>query len=131
MKLKDINSTLVLFESPHRIIDSVSDMVDVFGESRQASFCRELTKQYETIIRGPLIDLKQAIESNPNHSRGEIVMVISGVEKDFSMHDAIDYRELVAGMLEFMPTKAVSALLARHSGLKRKYFYEMALKQKS
>ena len=131
MKLKNTSATLILFESPHRIVDSITDMACIFGESRSASFCRELTKQYETIIRGTLGELKGLIENDPNHRRGEIVMVISAADDELMAHQAIDYQTLVAGMLDYMPTKTVSVLLAKHSGLSRKYFYDMALKFKS
>ena len=130
-KLKDICHTLIIFESPHRIVDSLKDMVAIFGQSRQASFCRELTKQHETIIRAPLIELSQAVEANPNHRRGEIVMVISGADNELQIQDGIEYQGLVAGMLEYMSTKSVASLLAKHSGLSRRFFYDMALKTKS
>ncbi len=131
MKLKHITNTLIIFESPHRIVDSVNDMISILGQERQASFCRELTKQHETIIRGRLAELKVTIESNPNHSRGEIVLVISGADNEREAVQNADYQELVAGMLEYMPTKSVATLLAKHTGLSRRFFYDMALKSKS
>ena len=131
MSLKDETHTQVFFESPHRIAAAMDDLVAVFGESRQACICRELTKQFETIIRGSLLTLRQAIQTNPNHRRGEIVMVISGADNTVQSRKSVDYQELLQGMLEFMPTKEVAKLLARHSGLSRNVFYEMALKYKS
>lgn len=131
MKLKDVQHTLVIFESPHRIVASLKDMALIFGKTRKASFCRELTKQHETILRGPLFELHRAVEADPNHRRGEIVLVISGADSEHQRLHSIDYHELVAGMLEYMPTKSVASLLAKHSGLSRRYFYEMALKYKS
>ena len=130
-QLKNSDSSVVLFESPHRIVDSIADMVTILGEDRQASFCRELTKKFETIIKGRLIDLKNSIDTNPDHSRGEIVIVIEGVDKADQDEDENDYSQLVSGMLEFMPTKAVASLLAKHTGRSRRYFYDMALKIRS
>ena len=131
MKLKDVTHTLVIFESPHRIVASLKDMVSIFGEARKAGFCRELTKQFETIIRGPLIELQRAVETNPDHSRGEIVLVISGADREQQRLQNTDYHELLTGMLAYMPTKSAALLLAKHSGLSRRYFYDMAIKFKS
>jgi 16S rRNA (cytidine1402-2'-O)-methyltransferase len=68
--------TLVLFEAPHRISDALADLAAVFGADRPAAVCRELTKTYEEIRRGPLEELAGwAAESAP---RGEITVVVAG-----------------------------------------------------
>ncbi|HEU4347086.1 MAG TPA: 16S rRNA (cytidine(1402)-2'-O)-methyltransferase, partial [Actinoplanes sp.] len=68
--------TLVLFEAPHRIADSLADLVATFGGDRPAAVCRELTKTYEEIRRGPLADLADwAATGEP---RGEITLVVGG-----------------------------------------------------
>ncbi|MFI5932770.1 16S rRNA (cytidine(1402)-2'-O)-methyltransferase [Actinoplanes sp. NPDC051494] len=68
--------TLVFFEAPHRITSALQDFVTVFGDRREAAVCRELTKTYEEIRRGPLGELAAwAAESGP---RGEITVVVAG-----------------------------------------------------
>ncbi len=68
--------TLVFFEAPHRITAALTDLAGVFGDGRQAAVCRELTKTYEEIRRGPLGELVTwAAESGP---RGEITVVVAG-----------------------------------------------------
>jgi 16S rRNA (cytidine1402-2'-O)-methyltransferase len=68
--------TLVFFEAPHRISDALADLAAVFGADRPAAVCRELTKTYEEIRRGPLGELAGwAAESGP---RGEITVVVAG-----------------------------------------------------
>jgi 16S rRNA (cytidine1402-2'-O)-methyltransferase len=68
--------TLVFFEAPHRIAGTLADMATVFGADRPAAVCRELTKTYEEIRRGPLAELAAwAAESGP---RGEITVVVAG-----------------------------------------------------
>jgi 16S rRNA (cytidine1402-2'-O)-methyltransferase len=68
--------TLVFFEAPHRIAGTLADMATVFGADRDAAVCRELTKTYEEIRRGPVAELAAwAVESGP---RGEITVVVAG-----------------------------------------------------
>ncbi len=71
--------TMVFFESPHRIKDSLSDAVTVFGPDRKATVSRELTKKFEETVRGSLVDLLTWAEVEP---RGELVLVIAGISQE-------------------------------------------------
>ncbi|WP_433056303.1 16S rRNA (cytidine(1402)-2'-O)-methyltransferase [Dactylosporangium sp. CS-033363] len=66
--------TLVFFESPHRVADTLADLALAFGEDRPAALCRELTKTYEEIRRGTLASLAAEAET----ARGEITLVVAG-----------------------------------------------------
>jgi len=68
--------TLVLFEAPHRVVDTLADLVATFGGQRPAALCRELTKTYEEIRRGSLADLADRAAADP--PRGEITLVVGG-----------------------------------------------------
>ncbi|MFD4835704.1 16S rRNA (cytidine(1402)-2'-O)-methyltransferase [Streptomyces uncialis] len=77
-RLRDVaeeRRTLVYFESPHRLADTLTAMVEVFGADRRAAVCRELTKTYEEIRRGPLADLAAWAAQGV---RGEITVVVEG-----------------------------------------------------
>lgn len=128
VEMKNNRHTQVIFETPHRITKVMDDLVSIFGKSRQACLCRELTKRFETIIRGSLFELQQTVNNNPNHSRGEIVLVISGADDLASQQEAVAYETLLSEMLAYMPAKTAAKLLARHTGLSRRLFYEMSLK---
>ncbi|MFE9659011.1 MULTISPECIES: 16S rRNA (cytidine(1402)-2'-O)-methyltransferase [unclassified Streptomyces] len=67
--------TLVYFESPHRLADTLAAMAEVFGAERRAAVCRELTKTYEEIKRGPLAELATWAADGV---RGEITVVVEG-----------------------------------------------------
>lgn len=67
--------TMVFFEAPHRLVESLLDLAEVFGESRHAVICRELTKTYEEVVRGTFAEL--VLWSN-REILGEITLVISG-----------------------------------------------------
>ncbi len=73
--LADEPRTMVFFEAPHRLADFLVDAVAAFGPDRPAAVCRELTKTYEEVVRGPLAELAEwAVEG----ARGEITVVIAG-----------------------------------------------------
>jgi 16S rRNA (cytidine1402-2'-O)-methyltransferase len=69
--------TMVFFEAPHRVHECLVDMVTVFGASRRAAVCRELTKTYEETIRGPLSELATWAAGDV---RGEITLVVAGAD---------------------------------------------------
>jgi 16S rRNA (cytidine1402-2'-O)-methyltransferase len=70
------NRTIVIFEAPHRILETLEVANSILGENREAVICREMTKTYEEIVRGNLAQLKKWAESK--EILGEITMVISG-----------------------------------------------------
>ncbi|MEV5979204.1 16S rRNA (cytidine(1402)-2'-O)-methyltransferase [Streptomyces sp. NPDC052114] len=77
-RLKEVaedRRTLVYFEAPHRIDDTLAAMAEAFGEERRAAVCRELTKTYEEVRRGPL---KELAEWAADGVRGEITVVVEG-----------------------------------------------------
>jgi len=74
--------TVVCFESSHRIRESLADVEEVFGEDRPVAVCREMTKQFETVIRGSVSQVRQEVERNADQRRGEFVLVLAGSEKD-------------------------------------------------
>jgi len=73
--LRSETRTIVLYESPHRIIKTVNELYNLFGD-RQAVIARELTKKFEEIIRGPLSSILKEISSKP--TRGEYVLLVEG-----------------------------------------------------
>jgi len=77
-RLRSEPRTVVFFESSHRVADSLADLATVFGRDRQAAICRELTKQFETVLRGSLGNLSERIASDPDQRRGEFVLVVAG-----------------------------------------------------
>ena len=72
--------TIVFYETPHRIADSMDDLLDAFGPNRPMALCRELTKDYEQIRRGPIDEIHQSVSDDP--PRGEIVLVIGGASNE-------------------------------------------------
>ncbi len=75
-KLAAEERTIVLYESPHRLVKALTQFIEFFGEDRKASVSRELTKIYEETINGSLAEIKKYFEKNT--VKGEIVIVIEG-----------------------------------------------------
>lgn len=73
--------TMVFFESSHRIRESLADMQEVFGEDRPVAVCREMTKQFETVIRGSVSQVRHEVDRNADQRKGEFVLVLAGSEK--------------------------------------------------
>ena len=77
--LKEETRTIIFYESTHRLLKTLNQFADFFGEERLVSVSRELTKMHEETIRGTI---KQVIEYyNNNVTKGEIVIVLNGAEK--------------------------------------------------
>jgi len=75
-KLATEERTIILYESPHRLLKTLEQLKEFFGEDRQASVSRELTKMFEETVNGTMVDLIAHFQSKP--VKGEIVMVIAG-----------------------------------------------------
>jgi 16S rRNA (cytidine1402-2'-O)-methyltransferase len=120
--------TLVFFEAPHRIAESLEDMAAAFGSARRAAVARELTKVFETVYRGTLSDLAAQARSDANFTRGEITVVVEGAPR--ATEDAAPRAQLDATLAvllsELAPSKA-AALAARLTGAKRNEAYARAL----
>ncbi len=125
-KLKDETQTLIFYEAPHRILDSVKDMAAVFGADRPVGFAREITKTFETIKKMALGELVEFIAADHHQQKGEIVLVVGGAseEKDIEQ-EKLD--QLLQRLLQDLSVKAASQLAADLTGIKKKIAYQRAL----
>jgi len=76
--LADVPHTLVLYESPHRIADSLADLGAVFGATREMTLARELTKRHETLSHGTVAEVLERVRADPDQRRGEFVLMVAG-----------------------------------------------------
>jgi len=126
-ELSAIPSTLVFFESPQRLKDTLKEMSDVMG-SREAAVARELTKMHEEIRRGSLAELAAHYARAPT-PKGEITIVVGPPSKSAPAGQAkVDV--LLALALPHMPVKEAAALVAEATGHSRRDIYARALTMK-
>ncbi len=121
-----IRATLVFFEGASRLGDSLADMAQVFGP-REAVVCRELTKLYETVVRGPLDVL--AADPSLASPKGEIVILVGPGREEEATADDAD-RALTEALSRLKPAEAAGEV-ARALGLSRRDLYRRALELKS
>lgn len=120
--------TMVFFESPHRIADSLAALAEGFGVERKAALCRELTKTYEEVRRGSLQDLIDGVQSNP--PRGEITLVVAGSPRA-AEHDYQKYVGLVAELIDQgAKLKEAVAKVAAATGASKNILYETVLAER-
>ena len=118
--------TLVFYESSHRILPALQDMVDVFGPDRIATIARELTKMHETVRRAPLGDLLAWVEADENQRKGEFVLLLAGAD-DSGDSVQLPTDALLRALLDELPLKQAAHLAARISGGKKNLLYQRAL----
>lgn len=123
--LRSETRTLVFYEAPHRIADSLADMAAVFGGARRAAFVRELTKQFETVRLGTLAELAAWVRSDPNQQRGEIVVLIEGAEEVPAKEQEAE--QVLRVLLEQLPARQAATLAARLTGVPANRLYARAL----
>lgn len=127
-ELKLETRTLVFFEAPHRIAESLEDLAAGFGAGRRVAVARELTKVFETVYRGTLAELAIQARDDSNFSRGEITVVVEGAPRGSGEPDPRAQLDATLNVLltELAPSKA-AALAARLTGAKRNDAYARAL----
>ena len=121
--------TLVFYEASHRILDTLRDMVELFGAERRGAMARELTKLHETFLVGGLGDLAQRVEADPQQRKGEFVVLVAGAESGGGgAAEAERVLRILAGEL---PLKRAAALAAEITGARRNELYQLGLRWKA
>ena len=124
--------TLIFYEAPHRILECLQDMRDVFGADRPALLARELTKTFETLQGLPLAQLSEWVAADSNQQRGECVVLVSGWQapegEEAVSAEALRVLDLL--MVE-MPLKRAAALAAEITGVRKNLLYQVALERKA
>jgi 16S rRNA (cytidine1402-2'-O)-methyltransferase len=113
--------TMVFFESSHRIQESLADLAAAFGTGRPAALCRELTKQFETVLRGTLSELGERVARDPDQRRGEFVLLVGGSEATATqLPQAL---QLAAELQPLLGASQAARIAANCFGLPRRELY--------
>ncbi len=123
-QLQSETRTLVFYEAVHRLTESLSDMLQVFGSERRAVIARELTKLHESVRQDTLAALLAWVDSDSHIRKGEVVILVAGLA---AKRTAIETDKILTILLEELPVKQAVALAARLTGGKRNTIYQRAL----
>jgi 16S rRNA (cytidine1402-2'-O)-methyltransferase len=125
--LKSSPYTLIFYEAPHRILESVKDLAEVVGGHRDLTIARELTKLFETIHVCPLADAVAWLQTDPNRQRGEFVLLLTGSQAPAKAELSVQAQRTLALLLETLPLKQAVKLAAEITGESRNILYASAL----
>jgi 16S rRNA (cytidine1402-2'-O)-methyltransferase len=129
-QLKSQSVTLVFYEAPHRIVECVKDIANVLGDARQITFCRELTKTFETIYTCPVGRASAWLQADTNQQRGEFVLLIEAEIAQETQEISAEAQRVLKCLLLELPLKQAVALATEITQLKKNDLYEFALKLK-
>ena len=129
-ELRHEQRTMVFFEAPHRLLESLGAMAEDFGSDRAAAVCREMTKTFEEVVRGPLPVIEEHFREH--EPRGEVTIVVSGRTR--ALAESLADEDVVALVLDEQasgtaPNAAIAAV-AKRIGLHRQQVYDLVLKDK-
>lgn len=124
----DESRTVVFYEAVHRIVDSLTDMIQVFGVERRIVLAREITKTYETFLDGTLAEVLVHVQSDTNQQRGEFVLILEGcraVPADDELPK--DAKRILSLLLTELSVKKAAQLAADITGCRKNALYDYAL----
>jgi 16S rRNA (cytidine1402-2'-O)-methyltransferase len=129
--LQSYPCTLIFYEAPHRILECVTDMLAVFGSDRELTIARELTKLFETIHTGSLLQVLDWLQADANQQKGEFVLLLSAAEIPDKSEISEQARHTLTCLLAELPLKQAVKLTAEISGENKKALYQLALDLKA
>lgn len=127
LELAKVERTCIFYESPHRIMDSLSDMLAILGPERQVVLARELTKTFETIQGMPLGELIPWLKEDDNRIRGEMVLLVHGHREQAQDELPEEARRALSILVKELPLKKAAAMTAEIYSLKKNALYKWGL----
>ncbi len=126
-ELANDTRTIAFFESSHRILDSLSDMAQVFGADRMAVVARELTKMFETIHGDMLGALCDRMGADIHQQKGEFVVLVHGAAPRDETEGSAEAERVLRILLTELPVKQAAVLAAKLTGQKKNFLYDLAV----
>jgi 16S rRNA (cytidine1402-2'-O)-methyltransferase len=121
----DLPWPVILYEAPHRVLETVQDLAARFGGERELLIARELTKKFEEVARLPLAEAPAWLSAGPHRQQGEFVLVLAPGAA--AATDALDAERVLGVLLEALPASEAARLAARITGAPRNALYKLAL----
>ncbi|EGQ8085564.1 16S rRNA (cytidine(1402)-2'-O)-methyltransferase [Vibrio vulnificus] len=127
LEIAKVERTCIFYESPHRIVDSLHDMLEILGPDREVVLARELTKTFETIQGMRLSALVEWVQSDDNQQKGEMVLLIHGYRDSAEESLPEEALRSLAILTKELPLKKAAALVAEIYNLKKNALYKWGL----
>jgi 16S rRNA (cytidine1402-2'-O)-methyltransferase len=122
-RLRAETRTLIFYESSHRIVEALGDLVAMFGGERRAVLARELTKLFETVIDGSLDHLCARVAADTDQRRGEFVLLVAGEADDTDAAQLVEGRRVFELLRTELPPSRAAKVAAEITGAPRKDLY--------
>lgn len=119
--LKNIEATLIIYEAPHRIKKTLTDLGNILGNNRKISISREITKKYEEIYRGTI---KELLEQD-NEYKGELVIVIEGNKETLEYKNLTINEHVELYMSDGISVMEAIKIVAKERGMKKSEIYDL------
>ena len=119
--------TIIFYESPKRVLATLTDMQTIFGDSREVCLAKELTKAFETIHTGSIPNLIEYLTIDQNHQKGEFVILISATNKIDLAEAEIQLDSLLPILCAEMGTSKAAKIAAKITGIDKKKCYKKAM----
>jgi len=119
--------TLIFYEAPHRLLETLADMGEVLGQQRYVVLARELTKTFETVKGDTVAKLLDWVTRDANQQKGEIVLLVQGKTSTDDTAVESEGKRVLSILLEELPLSQASALAAKITGNKKKALYQVGL----
>ncbi|UUM31093.1 16S rRNA (cytidine(1402)-2'-O)-methyltransferase [Vibrio japonicus] len=128
LEIAKVERTCIFYESPHRIVDSLDDMLDILGPEREVVLARELTKTFETIQGMPLGELVEWVKADQNQQKGEMALLVHGYRSSNEGNALPDeVTRTLAILTKELPLKKAAAMTAEIYNLKKNALYKWGL----
>jgi len=126
----DSPSPVILYEAPHRVLETVEDLASRFGPSREIVVARELTKKFEEVARMPLGAARDWLLAGPHRQQGEFVLVLGPAPAQPAADSGGEAERVLDILLEALPASEAARLAARITGAPKNALYRKALERK-
>ncbi len=128
-KLVPCESTLVIYESSHRIMACLEDLTAVLGGDHLIAMGRELTKTFETVYHGSVTEVLTRLSENPVQQKGEFVVAIAASKTIINDEVPAVAKKLALTLIPLLPPKTVAKVVAAHHDCNKKQVYQFILEQ--
>jgi 16S rRNA (cytidine1402-2'-O)-methyltransferase len=121
-------STLIFYESPHRILATIDNMIKIFGPERHAAIAKELTKIFENIYSNTLLAIRNWLTNNPQHQKGEFVILIAGKKPENTEEITPEVFRILDLLTKNLPPKKAATLTSQITGVNKNKLYKLLIK---